>query len=408
MNAILKDVNYISKSEVFSIDWLHGMSKQSNCYEFLYDLECIDSRLSIDNFVKWRSGYKALHSRYQLNDMPGVMIAFTPMIDDNPDYSVGNRQVIEDFKSFIIKNPKCNYDKYFNFIASIQSQYCPGFFFQLTGDGLRYLGNETVNKIIQLLMSKYNFKPSRLDLACDFYNPFNDIVPTIIEAFKHDNGNLEKGKPCLQINSGRSVQPYFNYCDIERKFTVPSGYSYGNRSSKVGYCRLYDKFNEISTGRLSDYSEQLLSHCPDNYWWRLEFELHENRATEILFNIACNISIESCFKKFAKEFLNIKKGGFLAKVINYTDLNNFPIWSEWTDIRTIHFVQLEQQNSVYLPFVGRYHSIRKSIKRLSKFLYACLQHPDFWDTVQSEGQERYLNDSSYNEYRDSVLTVSQY
>ena len=192
-------------------------------------------------------------------------------------------------------------------IISLEWNYCPicddgdtiesrslsginrGILVNISGDGLRYLGSEAFFKFIGRVSDKWDCHYTRIDLACDFYDKSNDIIPLIIDAC--DNSLHERSDCSCIITNSRSLQ-LFNNKD-KYKHTVSRSVTIGKRGGR--FTRIYDKCLEQ---RQKAYNTDVFDSIPD-YWYRIELEVRPQSNCQepdiIVSYLLDGVSLQECF-----------------------------------------------------------------------------------------------------------------
>lgn len=392
-------MNFDEKDFSFGLDWLHG-TLPFNDVKVLFDsLGKIDSRLQYE-YWKPMGSFRNYNTRFICQGKPSLTIAY------NRDYLYNPYDTDKFYNDDTNNIPLVAEDHPFN----------PGIFVSFSGDGLRWL-NEfpgTVEKIIKYFRLQ-RFCCSRIDFCCDFYNKKNKVIPKVISAFK--NAVVEKpGKLCLRSNMRRtsgkngSVR-LFQYDDTIRPgdkkvFNV----EFGNHSSSFGMFRCYDKWFEISSGRLNLYKEAMLELCEDDYWYRMEYELHNGnhvRYAESMFNNLADgiVNVRTAFGWCLENMFDVVKCEWSSQVVSRRE-----VASEWSSmIQFIHFVQFDNVPIISVPWVEKTpEQFVLHVRRLSKFVHKIHLFfencPDKALEILSEGKEKYDSDIVQKSIFDSYFS----
>lgn len=247
----------------FSIDYLRGYTFTTDVAQFFKALGSIDSRLAFENWCPWRSGSNFYATRWALNDGGSFQVCWN--IEYDPD-KWKNSTVLchpsDDYRDFAFP------EGYFT--ARDCREANGGIYVCISGDALRFLGNDTFTKILDFLYS-CAFTCTRIDFACDIYNEENTIVPLLCKAFDNFlNGKIEPGELCLKGSfKGDTVTAYMHRGNSHLNYSV-------GRSNSAYMFRMYDKLNEIKRGRLSDFSKDMIEG--KTYWTRLEYQCNVDRG----------------------------------------------------------------------------------------------------------------------------------
>ncbi len=146
----------------------------------------------------------------------------------------------------------------------------------VSGDGCRFLNSAIPNGFYCFvnLIARYNYNVSRIDMACDFLDDTNAIVPLIQLWAEQYYLDIDERQKCFGLQCGMHyenlVQKTLVYDPDYRQeaFNV----TVGKRDSKKGVMQLYNKKVEIKKGRLSDIARDTYAqYGVTDYWWRLEY-----------------------------------------------------------------------------------------------------------------------------------------
>ena len=149
-----------------------------------------------------------------------------------------------------------------------------GVLVSVSGDGCRYLNSLIPDgmRVFMEFLTKYNPHCTRIDMACDFLDKDNGVVPLIQKYADcaYDREKAEIDFTCnLQRKSGFCTA-FLVYDEDEKAFT--KNVQVGTRQSEKGLLRLYNKKVEIKTGRLSKVSDEIFKqYGVSDYWYRLEY-----------------------------------------------------------------------------------------------------------------------------------------
>lgn len=281
MNALIKhtDDNYSGFS--FTYDWFTGIYDCDNVAHFLEGLVDIDERFSLDNFFVHKFGLFNYSFRIMLAGMPSISFAWNPDSDAFSDTLLYFSNVPKIDKSsgevFVDGRSVSTYTK------SVQN---PGLFISISGDGLRFLGDDTVKKLFEYFYD-FGVRCTRLDIACDIKDRDNYIVPMLHEAFsnacQYNIGDLVLHAPHHQHTKFSTTLVARMQYDYLRRQQV-TNWQLGDHGSNFGMFRMYDKYFEISVGRHSDRAKEMLNGI--DYWERLECELHHTAANQLFIAIS--------------------------------------------------------------------------------------------------------------------------
>ena len=309
------------ESTVFSFDWLNGTLPGFCDVRYFFDcLEKIHADLKYEEWFSRERGIYNYSQSFGLQGSSRFIVAF------NPDYD--NSALAVEFSDNFNTFP----------LRAVTDGYNPGIFISISGDGLRYLnslGNGVVKALFSFLRSQ-GFKASRLDVCCDIFDKDNPLVPLLVEAF-HYCIVKKGGKATLTSNIRRTVDNVriqLNADPYRENNDWSYSIAFGNHGSSWGMFRLYDKWLEIKTGRLKEFSEDLLKD--KDYWYRLEYELHKEHAA-LLFNNLGDMTTSDAFHFAA---CNMFKVVIPKSEKTQSDkCINSSVWAEFLEyIHCIHFV----------------------------------------------------------------------
>ncbi len=301
----------------FGMDWLNGVLPVADVWSVFEMLEKFSSKLRFDRWTLLNSGRYNYSRRYCLDGKMTIQLMYNPVSDE------------EGFTADMNHNNS-------------------GIFFSISGDGIRYLHSlgGDVSALNKLLFYFYrnSFKASRFDTYCDILDDNNDIVPLIQDAFdnfirpEYDRPTLKTYMRRTDSNIGyikhRDINgnPYYN-CQL------------GNHSSSVGMFRCYNKFEEMRDGRLSDFSSDAFnSYNVEDYWYRLEYEMHKENAAACFNALMSRADAENSPLCFEDIFNSVFERVFT--VVDYkssSGMQNQPTSNVWAS-----FGAELQENAIHL------------------------------------------------------------
>lgn len=391
----------------YTLDWLQGVLPFSNVRQLFRALGEIDDRLKYENWSVF-GNLRNYRTRFICQGKASVSIAY----NDDPFQDPYNKNLwhsseLNDDVSLIAEDHPFN----------------PGIFVSISGDGLRWLNavSGTVDKIIKYFRLQ-GFNCSRLDLACDVFDPNNDLVPTVLKAFKNavaKRPNRLTLRSNIRRTSGKNGSvKLFPYTDDIRYPDDPKqiwNVTFGNHGSSFGMFRCYDKWFEIASGRLNSYSSEMLKDLPHQYWYRLEYEIHNGKMKKYaasLFNALADgqVNVQTGFGWCAENMFDIVKLKDAHQNISYSLVSD--AWSQFIAY-TIHFVQLGL-DLVSTPWVEKTpEKFRSFIRHVSKMCYKIQKlfdaDPQFRDEVLEIGQQKYDHDiicsSEFESYLSMIRTT---
>ncbi len=235
----------------FGMDWLNGVLPVSDVMSVFEMLEKFSSKLRFDRWTPLNSGRYNYARRYALDGKMTIQLMYNPVSDE------------EGFTADMNHNNS-------------------GIFFSISGDGIRYLHSlggdvSALNKLL-FFFYRYGFKASRFDTYCDILDEDNSIVPLIVEAFSYARHETV-GKPFIKTNFHRTNNNFHRYPVVDDNGTEWWNCQLGHHASNVGMFRCYNKLVEVADGRLSEMSVDVFkSYDVDDYWYRLEYEMHKENA----------------------------------------------------------------------------------------------------------------------------------
>lgn len=317
----------------FSVDWLTVCVYATSLNEFL---EFMEQFLPVPQNDYWIPGRPQRFYHYALNLNGQKIIS----LEFNFDPDLDDGDTIE---------------------SRSQSGINRGILLNISGDGLRYLGSENFFKLIGRLSDKWDSHYTRIDLACDFYNPENTVIPLILGAVEN---TLHERVGCPGIVSRCHDLQLFNNKD-KFNHTVSRSATIGKRGGR--FTRIYDKCLEQ---RLKPYNSKRIDEIPD-YWYRIELEVRPTTTYEepntIVKYLLDGVSLQECF-------LNQLNKAFRVDYIKGRYEYNFR--SEDDEIWQAFLIDLSQNKYfvefVYLEYVGRSVSAETNMEHYSNMIFTLL------------------------------------
>ncbi len=335
----------------YSIDYISGIVYTPFVTRFFKDLAMLDpEKLSFRCFSKWKTGLNFYKERWCLNDQSYFTLAYNEptQYEDLPiGYDIDKDAII----------------------CSMQEGKNRGIYLSISGDGLRYLGDDTVKVLIQMLAG-YEFNCTRLDLCCDVYDPDNQYVPLLNMALSnvYFQRGFVPGEYSVTTNLSRNpgnLKRFTNFDpfrdpELKKKIgqeSAPNCYetvnfTWGRKDSSKCQFRMYDKWLEVKTvDRLKHVADQIIADTPaglTDYWYRFEYEMHQKYAFDLFNSIASeSTTVPGAFAWCAEDcFFPVLCGFGLT-----TDMNKQQASDIWEDfialarelgdsevVQTIHFV----------------------------------------------------------------------
>lgn len=372
----------------FGMDWLNGVLPVSDVMSVFEMLEKFSSKLRFDRWTLLNSGRYNYARRYCLDGKMTIQLMYNPVSDE------------EGFTADMNHNNS-------------------GIFFSISGDGIRYLHSlggdvSALNKLL-FFFYRYGFKSSRFDVYCDILDDKNEIVPLIQEAFDYV-GREQVGKPCISTRlrrCGSSLRTNFN----RQVYTNDDGSTFtnctlGHHASTVGMFRCYNKRVEVADGRLSEMSSEVFkSYDVEDYWYRLEYEMHKENAAacfDALMSRAESDNSPLCFEDifysvYDRVFRIVEPTSFGQELSHFDSSDAWASFGAELQENNIHLVQF---NSV--PYIKCTLSrLGKNAKRICGYYYAIGQ---YLGTLSAEerrqflklAKDKYENQPKYNLLRDEI------
>lgn len=139
-----------------------------------------------------------------------------------------------------------------------------GILLNISGDGLRYLGNKAVEDLMYRINDAYECHWTRIDVALDMYDPDNVVIPLLLDSV---NNTLDEAKyaTCV-VTKSRSMKIYKNRDPLHKCTSLSA--EIGRRGGGK-FVRIYDKSLEQ---RSKSYNAERLDEIPD-YWYRIELQI---------------------------------------------------------------------------------------------------------------------------------------
>lgn len=269
-----------------SIDFLKGTLPICNVSKFFEDIKNIDSDFDLNNFDLWHSGVQFYSTRLVWFGEPTFNVAWNPLIC--------NEFVPEDYEEKLISCPKMQMSIPVPFYAVPKNENYPnnyGIYLSITGQGLQRL-SEKPGRVELLLSYLFNngFIPTRIDFALDCFDKEHYIVPMIIEAFQN---SINRKAGCFTISSllkrtNANIKVWQLQDTYREGVREVYNVNFGNHGSSYGMFRCYDKWLELKESKNANYEVALQEKCGrDNFWYRLEMELHGQNAADYFKAVMC-------------------------------------------------------------------------------------------------------------------------
>jgi hypothetical protein len=308
------------KTMVPCVDYFRCILPITNVLDFVNSLGKIDSRLSIDFFCFRGFSHLNYSNCWAHLEIPSIKFAF------NPKNDITDRACLE----------------------ASDTHNNSGVIFELTGDGIRYIGPDNLKKVFSLCHS-LDCKVTRIDYALDFFDSNNFIIPIIQEGL---SSFLNPGAKDITFcgKMARTISNFKRYPNDYPDGHTTWNYTIGNHGSDHGMIRVYDKLFETLYGRNKDKASELLKGHED-YWYRCELELHNGKnrdwANESFYNLVkSNYSLYSIIGHTFDMWFSFKLKKFACKANG--EYEDYSPWNQFINelVETIHFVELVHQKFI--------------------------------------------------------------
>lgn len=378
---------FFEKNYKFGMDWLNGVLPLVEVDDVFSVLESFSSKLRKDRWQLASTGKYNYKARYMLDNKPFIQLMYNPSFYTD-----------DDLPSLTAMNP----DESNN----------PHIFFSISGDGIRYLssiGGEmtALNKLLCYFYAN-GFKATRFDVYCDILDKTNDIVPLLKKSFDYFLCP-RVGKPSLSTNVHRdrkNIQSFHSYDDDGKRFI---NLQLGHHGSCFGMFRCYNKLVEVQDGRLSGFSSEIFKlYDVKDYWYRLEYEIHEHASS--CFNAALEEASQNGSFSFQHIFCAAAERMFTPVYVSclgrkVSQQNQCVVW--------VDFLELCGQNPYFVPVravpfvLSDRKRMRANMDRLKGYFYAMLLEMDHWSDFAKleyldEARRRFESQKKYNFFRDEL------
>lgn len=369
----------------FGMDWLNGVLPVSDVQSVFDLLGMFSSKLKQERWQLLNSGRYNYARRYCLDGNMTMQLMYNPVSEGNVMFADMNHNN-------------------------------SGIFFSISGDGIRYLHSlgGDVSALNKLLFYFYRngFKASRFDTYCDILDETNEIVPLIQEAFSYARQE-QVGRPFISTRLRRTNNNFKRYPVVDDNGIEWWNCQLGHHGSTVGMFRCYNKKVELSDVRLSDLSSDIFSsYKVDNYWYRLEYEMHKENAA-VCFNALMSraeeenspLCFEDIFYSVFERVFKVCESNSLAVMAN----GSAPSCSAWASFasdlqeNSIHLVQFES-----VPYIKCTLSrLEKNARNIKGYFYAIGQYLntlplDERVRFMREARDNYESKARYNTLRDEI------
>lgn len=290
-----------------------------------------------------------------------------------------------------------NVDENGEFLKEHTSTLPHGLMITVSGDGCRFLNYKKPNGLLEFckLCSKFDYNVTRIDMACDFLDDTNSIVPMIqLWAYQYYM-DIEEKAYGLSCNMKRENLVNIN-CVYDRVLKqLCNNITVGQRDSRKGVMQLYNKRVEVENGRLSDIAAQTFEqYGVTDYWWRLEYRC-KSFSPAVFENLLAK-GVHAAFLSAMDNF-----GRFYIPEYDAAHSTQCSTAAEWDSFReeiTEYFVQFGEElveivSQPYIPVdVTR---IMKYSARMSSYLYKVMQlaayNPQWYNDIIKDGRIKALH-----------------
>lgn len=202
-----------------------------------------------------------------------------------------------------------------------------GVLVSVSGDGCRYIEDMFPGAMLKFceILDRYNAHCSRIDLACDFLDKNNAIVPLVQlygqQAYDRDNASVD-------LNCGIHRKPGF--CKLDLVFDPDSGkyetnVTVGGHASRKGTLQLYNKKVEMLQGRNRQFAKEIFAQMGvTDYWWRLEYRCKS--FGDNVFRFLLKNGIISAYRYACSCF-----GNFVIPIYDSINIGRCPLSDDWSE-----------------------------------------------------------------------------
>ena len=271
-----------------------------------------------------------------------------------------------------------------------------GLMISLSGDGCRYINSlipDGMNEFVKLC-SLFNYNCTRIDLACDFLDPNNKVVP-LIQAFalNYYNDDYDIGLAC---NLKRENLVRIN---LEHD-TFDGGYcpnvTIGSRASRKGTMQLYNKRLEVSRGRLSSIAEQTFKeYGVTDFWWRLEYRC-KSFAQEVFSNLL-EYGVFSAFACAMDNFGRFYNNRYDSNHAAETN-EDWQLFYDWVMENAIHLVELVAQPYVKTSVSSTFKWCEHNASLLYRIAQIAFFNPVWYDELITKGLVKHHQNPRYRPF----------
>lgn len=204
-----------------------------------------------------------------------------------------------------------------------------GLLVSVSGDGCRYIEDfypGALKKFCEIL-ARYHAHCSRIDMACDFFDKKNEIVP-LVQLYGKNAYDRNNGKVDLRSTLNRIP----GFCKLDLVFDPDSGkyetnVTVGGHASRKGTLQLYNKKVEMMQGRNKEYSQKIFEELGvTDYWWRLEYRCKS--FGDNVFRFLLKNGVVGAYRYACSCFGNFVVPDKAGDVLHIT---RFPLSDSWKD-----------------------------------------------------------------------------
>ena len=338
-----------------------------------------------------------------------------------PDLTVAVRECGGvNFYKFAYNVPECgnssiifgyNVDENGEYLKEHKSTLPHGLMITVSGDGCRFLNYKKPNGLLEFckLCAKFDYNVTRIDMACDFLDDTNSIVPMIQLWATQYYVDMEEKAYGLSCNMKKenlvTMTSVYDRMFKQLSYNV----TVGQRDSRKGVMQLYNKRVEVENGRLSDIAEKTFEqYGVTDYWWRLEYRC-KSFSPAVFENLLAK-GVHAAFLCAMDVF-----GRFYIPKYADNNVSLCPTVDEWEEYRQellIHLVELGEDTElieiVSQPYIPAdtvrvmKHCNRMAIS-LYKFFKLAALNPSWYRDVLNEGRRRYYSSTRNLAFENELL-----
>lgn len=265
--------------------------------------------------------------------------------------------------------------------GSIPLSYTPetptfGILLSISGDGCRWFDryvNGGLHRFACALREKYDLNVTRMDVCMDIIDKQNPIVSLFQEFSKvaYDPDSRTIGLTSKRMQRKIGWVRYMPVYDRDEKKYTDNVYI-GDRSCSTGHCVVYNKKEEILTGRNRAFAQEIFDiNGVTDYWYRVEYRAkyshtHPNSSlSNPCFECYCAQGVVSAFYFLADNLFTFVDQIYDLNHISVCPINE--IWCEflnWLDAtQNYHFAELQADpKKEYVPI-----ALERNIRWMKRF-----------------------------------------